>query len=536
MQHPAGHVSLVAAQPAGMRAAEPAREPKAIASQPAAVAAFVGRALRGPVNRPVRIQSFAQFQAVFGGLWQPSMLSYALEQFFDNGGESAVVVRVINGGRAPTLSLPTATRPLELVARSPGTREFLRAAVDYDGIAEHDRTTFNLTVQRLRAAGSEHVEDQEIHTRVSIRPEGPRSVAAALAGSLLVQLRAPLPPDRPLPTTRGSGYLASNPDGHDGGQLSDYDLIGSAVESTGLFALTEAVPFNFLCLPPLSRTEPVGPSALMIAGRFCRQRRALLLVDPPPSWDSVDAAVAGVRELPVRGEDAAMFFPRLLAYDRLRARFEPFAPSAAAAGMIARLDRQQPLWGVHAEGDTALRPGLRPALAIDEAARSRLAVLGVNVLQALRGRRRFEARTLAGTQASNSDWRHLSTRRFALYLANCIEAGTRWSAMRLSEPALWASLGSQVGDFLRGLEAEGRFDGGPPGVPWFVVCDGRLNTPGVLGARLLYGFASRRGGDYLAFVVSHVPGEEAVRSVTLNRLHPVLSRGEEPLFVPAGPG
>ena len=62
-----------------------------------AVTGFVGRALRGPLNRPVRVRSFAEYQQEFGGLWQPSMLSYAVEQFFENGGREAVVVRVVNG-------------------------------------------------------------------------------------------------------------------------------------------------------------------------------------------------------------------------------------------------------------------------------------------------------------------------------------------------------------------------------------------------------------------------------------------------------
>ena len=67
--------------------------------------AFVGRTLRGPVNRPVFIKSFAEFQHVFGGLWQPSLLGYAVEQFFDNGGREALIVRVVNGARSATLSL-----------------------------------------------------------------------------------------------------------------------------------------------------------------------------------------------------------------------------------------------------------------------------------------------------------------------------------------------------------------------------------------------------------------------------------------------
>src|SRR5690242_20356906 len=65
-----------------------------------AVTAFIGRALKGPVDQPVAIHSFEEYQRLFGGLWQPSMLSYAVEQYFEHGGGQCVVVRVCNGARA----------------------------------------------------------------------------------------------------------------------------------------------------------------------------------------------------------------------------------------------------------------------------------------------------------------------------------------------------------------------------------------------------------------------------------------------------
>ena len=34
------------------------------------ITAFIGRALQGPVNDPVRIQSFADYNRMFGDLWQ----------------------------------------------------------------------------------------------------------------------------------------------------------------------------------------------------------------------------------------------------------------------------------------------------------------------------------------------------------------------------------------------------------------------------------------------------------------------------------
>jgi uncharacterized protein len=146
---------------------------------PTATTGFVGRALRGPVNRPVRVRSFADYQQVFGGLWQPSMLSYAVEQYFDNGGRDAVIVRVVNGGAPATISLPCGSETLVLEAMSPGSREVLRASVDYDNIAPGEDNRFNLILQRVHSLGSEQIEDQEIFRRLSTEPGTTRFECAA---------------------------------------------------------------------------------------------------------------------------------------------------------------------------------------------------------------------------------------------------------------------------------------------------------------------------------------------------------------------
>src|SRR5450432_4235923 len=131
---------------------------RAIARAATGVTAFVGRTLKGPVNQPVAVASFADFQQIFGGLWQPSTVSYAVEQFFENGGREALVVRVVNGARPPTLTLRAGTQELKLIGINPGSREYLRASVDYDGIGVADPDCFNLVVQRLRATPSELIE------------------------------------------------------------------------------------------------------------------------------------------------------------------------------------------------------------------------------------------------------------------------------------------------------------------------------------------------------------------------------------------
>ncbi len=46
------------------------------------ITAFVGRAQRGSVTVPVRVQSFADFDRTFGGLWRESPMTYAVNHFF----------------------------------------------------------------------------------------------------------------------------------------------------------------------------------------------------------------------------------------------------------------------------------------------------------------------------------------------------------------------------------------------------------------------------------------------------------------------
>ena len=144
-------------------------------------------------TNPVPVASFVEFQQIFGGLWQPSTLSYALEQFFENGGRRALIVRVVDGARPPTITLPASGAACTFIALNPGSREYLRASVDYDSIGDGEPDRFNLVVQRVRSAASELIEDQEIFRRVSILPDSGRFVIDVLLESRLVRVTGPAP-------------------------------------------------------------------------------------------------------------------------------------------------------------------------------------------------------------------------------------------------------------------------------------------------------------------------------------------------------
>jgi Bacteriophage tail sheath protein len=508
----------------------PSRTEPIIARLPSAVTAFVGRTLKGPVQRPVTVASFAEFQHVFGGLWQPSTVAYAVEQFFDHGGGRAIIVRVANGARPPTITLPAGAGTLRLAGVNPGSREYLRASVDYDGIPEGDAERFNLVVQRARSAGSELIEDQEIFRRASVRPDSGRCLADLLLQSRLARVVEPLPAQRPDrsagPGGSAIGYAFCNADGDDGGPLTDYDIIGSAAAGTGLFALSAAEGFNLLCIPPLAREQDVGLSALLVAARYCRERHALLIVDPPASWTTARAALDGLRTWPFRSDNAVMYFPRVQGLDRLRGRVETFASCGAAAGMLARTDETSPLWSAGNGEEATLRPALQPAVPVSDADRLRLAQAGVNTLRESRtapgsGGARVDARTLAAGGSGFTDWKYLAARRLGLWIAASVERGTRWVLLEQNGPATWARARSLVDTFLEVLAEQGAFVGTEAGDRYFVICDERVNRADTVAdgrINLLFGFATGRSGEFDAWLVTHHPAASRVRPVSVNRL------------------
>ncbi len=123
------------------------------------ITAFVGFALRGPTNEPVRIQNFGDFERQFGGLNLDSTMSYAVRQFFDNGGSDAIIVRLSNEG---VRAIGDLGNELVLEAVMPGDEE-LTATVNYDNIPPEDEESFNLVISK---------DDENIGTLENVKSSG----------------------------------------------------------------------------------------------------------------------------------------------------------------------------------------------------------------------------------------------------------------------------------------------------------------------------------------------------------------------------
>lgn len=104
------------------------------------IGAFVGYTARGIDNRAEHIYSLADYERLFGGLASDSELSYAVQQFFNNGGTEAYVVRAprANAADAAVEFGPSTTVNLVFAALSSGewANGELILDVDYNGLTE----------------------------------------------------------------------------------------------------------------------------------------------------------------------------------------------------------------------------------------------------------------------------------------------------------------------------------------------------------------------------------------------------------------
>jgi phage tail sheath protein FI len=164
---------------------------RTISTVTTSVTAFVGHTRRGPLNEPVRVTSFTEFERRFGGLSSQSAVGYAVHQFFGNGGTVAVIVRVAKAGsgQAACVTLESTeghseSPVLEVHAKEPGVwGNGLRVAVDYDAPCTEE--TFNLRVYDAKG------DARESFTGLSMdASHGHYAPTVVNAGSRLIRVEA----------------------------------------------------------------------------------------------------------------------------------------------------------------------------------------------------------------------------------------------------------------------------------------------------------------------------------------------------------
>ena len=476
------------------------------------ITAFIGRALKGPTNEPVRVQSYAEYDRVFGGLWASSPMSYAVRHFFLNGGAEAIILRVHLDARKATLSLPAGAETLTLEAANEGSwGNNLRAKVDQRS-PYADPNLFNLKIEELDPAVPRQVIRTETFPNISLAESHDRFITTVLEQeSALVRASEAIPSMRP-----DTAVTTSDGNGSDGLDITDHEISHQNLKlgRKGLWSLEKTDLFNLLCIPPLSMGADIGPATLSAALRYCQKRRAILLVDPPSRWDNAVRAETGIEGLGIeRSQNAALYFPRVKLPDPLQKnRLEEFVPSGLVAGVIARTDARWGVWRAPAGLEARLIGVSKLAckLTIDEI--YRLNNLGINCLRTISRARHviWGARTLKGADYLASEWKYLPVRRLASFIEESLYRGTQWAVFEPNDTSLWATIRLNVEDFMYDLFRRGAFQGQTPREAYFVKCDKETTTQDDINrgiVNILVGFAPLKPSEFIIIKISQSAGQ-----------------------------
>jgi phage tail sheath protein FI len=490
---------------------------RAITGVATSITAFVGRAARGPVNQAVLVNGFADFERVFGGLAVDSTMSYAVRDFYLNGGSQALIVRLARNAAAATLPLPTgAAAPndeLPLEAANVGAwGNSLSATVDHNTRDPANTDLFNLTLSDGQGI--------EKHLNVSIDPLDPRFVARVLEQtSALARVQRDNNGNFVVPNVRPSQATttAQVNSGDDGDDLTDAEYLGSQANKTGIFALENVDLFNLLSVPPPTRIGETSAAVYQAALAYCVQRRAVLLVDPAPDWTRATAAteVNGLGLTGTAARNAAVYFPRLYAADPLMdGQLDSFVPSGAVAGVIARTDAQRGVWKAPAGVDAGVAGIQGLSINLTDLENGTLNPLGINSLRSfpVYGRVVWGARTMRGADQLADEYKYLPVRRLALYIEESLYRGTQWVVFEPNDEPLWAQIRLNVGAFMQNLFRQGAFQGTTPREAYFVKCDKETTTQNDINlgiVNILVGFAPLKPAEFVVIKLQQMAGQIA---------------------------
>jgi phage tail sheath protein FI len=179
------------------------------------VTAFVGYFTKGAMDKAVQIFSWGDFEREYGGLQRDSEASYAIRQFFTNGGSEAWVVRTAKDAEKAAVAMldsaSSGTAVLEVEAKNEGSwGNYVRLDIDYDTATP--TSTFNLTVSELDRTTSRPIRS-ETFRNLSMDKNDPNYVVDVVnAASKLVKISLSgtptSTPKRPTPTGTTSKDLA----------------------------------------------------------------------------------------------------------------------------------------------------------------------------------------------------------------------------------------------------------------------------------------------------------------------------------------
>ncbi|HLY02199.1 MAG TPA: phage tail sheath C-terminal domain-containing protein [Candidatus Cybelea sp.] len=528
------------------------------------ITAFVGGAQRGPVNDPVSVFSFGDFDRTFGGMTADLLpgttvplysMAFAVNDFFLNGGSQAVIVRVVADAAALAAAAPAAApagkaapaadaaapapaapaptpagaaqiplgATLTLAASSPGSwGNNLSATVDLKTRDQTNKNLFNLTVIETDPVSGQTVTT-ETFFNLSTAAQDPTYVASYLAQNSQLVVVNGVVGAAPAAGT----YDATANSGNDGPPVTDAQLFGGNLQANkqGIYALDKTDIFNLLVIPPYKSPMATADLVPLIENcvAYCQAQRAFLLVDPPDAWDNSNPSLAltnfiesdfgkfhAASDAP---SYAAIFYPRLQKPNPMMGnQIQVFPSSGTIAGIFARTDAQRGVWKAPAGIDATLAGVTGLTVSLNDGDNGLFNPLGINCLRTfpIIGSIVWGSRTLDGADVMASDYKYIPVRRFTLFLESSLYRGTQWCVFEPNDEPLWSQIRLNVGSFMQTLFLQGAFQGGSASQAYFVKCDSESTTQTDINngiVNIVVGFAPLKPAEFVVLQIQQMAGQ-----------------------------
>jgi phage tail sheath protein FI len=253
------------------------------------------------------------------------------------------------------------------------------------------------------------------------------------------------------------------------------------------------------------------------AAAYCEKRRAVVLVDAPSKWTSIQEADDGFSadpdEVGTRSSNAAIFFPRLVMANPLQDdQLQSFSAIGMIAGIFARTDTQRGVWKSPAGLDASLAGISSLSLPMTDDDNGQLNPLGINCLRTFPvfGPVVWGSRTLRGADAFADEYKYIAVRRTALFIEESLYRALKWVVFEPNDEPLWGQIRLNVGAFMQTLFRQGAFQGGSARLAYFVQCDATTTTQNDINLGIVninVGFAPLKPAEFVVLSLQQMAGQ-----------------------------
>jgi phage tail sheath protein FI len=456
-------------------------------------------------NTPTLVTSWLDYQSKFGGLAWNAYVSWAVFEFFQEGGNLCYVVALsTESEQYATANLPTPpgggnVTALPVYAASPGKWP---SNLKFNVLVQSVGSLLSLSVLAELTNGV--TKDQILNRYIGINSFSSWTDAGNNNYVILEQYGGINGSD-----TKSLQALANRIN-----KVSAFIRVGPVDKTVGIAAAASPVPFNtdgedfgttptfasladtvkgiadvsLLALPDLAAVTAAnqGDQISAVLGDLCGQppsgRNLFYVVDSPFAQDVSDIQTFKAN---LNSPNAALYYPWVDTYNPITGTVVPVPPSGAVLGRYAYTDVNA---GPHVSPAGVLNGALRTVASLEtyvsDADQDLLNPAGINAIRRFTnyGNVIYGARTLDAT----GEWTYIAVRRNFIFIEKSLTDSLQWTVFEPNTPLLWTRAKREISAFLRLQWNRGALFGNTEGEAFYVVCDETNNPPEARASGILY--------------------------------------------------